>query len=78
MGGWDLDSRLEMAMDALQMSACRLLQLKFFPEVRKEELPYAGFYLKNLISSCLMNPQTILMLKLSPGLNIISRNMKEQ
>ena len=76
MGGWDLDARLEMAMDALRCPPAEPC-VKFFPEEKEEELHSADYFFKNQTYFYSMNQQTILMQKQLPGLNSICKNMKE-
>jgi len=57
LNAWDIDSKLEQAMDALRL----IHRLTYFRAEMHDGLLFAGFYLKNLMFCCLMNPPTILM-----------------
>jgi hypothetical protein len=56
LDAWDLDARLEMAMDALRCAALReILQSILFPVVKKDVWHYEDFYCKSRISCYWMN-----------------------
>ncbi len=72
LDAWELDSRLEMAMDALRCPPATHLLISF-PEVKGGVWPFAGFYFRSLISCFLTSRQTISMPRQWHGLSIICR-----
>ena len=72
LDAWDLDSRLEMAMDALRCPPGDTL-VKVCPAGKNDGWRFAGFCCKNPTSCCWMSPPTIWMPNPSPGWNTIFR-----
>ena len=66
---WDLETKLEIAMDALRTHLMEIKKLKFFLVGRDVGLLFVAYYYKNLMFYFLMNQQITLMQNLYIGLN---------
>ena len=77
IGAWDLDSRIEMAMDALRCPPGESI-VKVLSGGERRRVALCRLLLKKPDIFFLMNLPTTLMPNLLPGLNIICKDMKGQ